>query len=225
MNTVEPLYKTKTELAMDAIRRLVRSGDLSAGGRLDVGELSRRLGMSQTPIREAMRMLQAEGLLTRQAYARTSIRHLSDRDRQELYALRAFLESFVVKLAVEKMTDEEWRQLEEIHRSMEEAYRQNRPSDLIDVNRRWHLFLADIAKTAFAGDMMRRLLDAVSWHEVFLVPSNVKTSLHQHRAVMKAIGARDAALASRLMREHVISGQHRVPAREKPTTAGKRHAA
>lgn len=219
------VYKSKTELAMDAIRRLVRSGELSGGGRLDVGDLSRRLGMSQTPIREAMRMLQAEGLLTRQAYARTSIRHLSDTDRQELYALRAFLESFVVKLAVEKMTDGEWRQLEEIHRSMEELCRDNRLTELSEANRRWHFFLADVAKTAFAGEMMRRLIDAVSWQEVFLVPSNVKSSLQQHRAVMKAIAARDAAAASRLMREHVITGQHRAPAREKPATPAKRRAA
>ncbi len=98
-------HKTKTELALEAIREAIMEGRMRPGARLTLAQLSDVLGMSITPIREAIRVLEADGLVSYEAHKGIWVTDLTADQSRELTLLRARLEGLATELAVPKLTD------------------------------------------------------------------------------------------------------------------------
>jgi DNA-binding GntR family transcriptional regulator len=203
-----------------AIQSRVLSGEIPTGTRLRQESLASEFGVSRTPVREALRQLQATGLVSVQPNRGAVVRGPSTRDIREAYAVRAELEGLAAELAVPHIGDAQLDQLREAERlfrhSIEEVIEERRRG----VERHWstesdweranNLFHGVIQEAA--GN--RQLLNAIAHlHQRFprdLTWSALSHSSHllaenidQHRRILVAIEARDATQARLTMTEHV----------------------
>jgi DNA-binding GntR family transcriptional regulator len=203
---VAPRHRTKTELALQALRERIRSGELQPGERLRVDELTRELDMSPTPIREALRLLQADRLIDYRAHHGIVVVEMSADTTEEVYHLRAMLETLAVELAVPRLTPADLEELERLHTLHAGAPPSKGGAGVSERNRAWHWAIYDASGWPILNDLIRQLWEAFPWRTMWALPGRTPLSLEQHEAVMQAIRAGDAALAAQRMREHVTSG-------------------
>jgi DNA-binding GntR family transcriptional regulator len=193
---------TKTEAALSAIRERIRTGQLVKGERIAVSELAAELGMSLTPVREALRVLSADGLVEIRSHrgvviADTQARH------EEVWGLRARLEPYAVELAVPRLDAASLAELERLHSAC--ARGAARFSSLYGTNRDWHLYLYEAAQQPILLSFIRRLWEVLPWRTVWAIPGRAEKSTREHDVVMRAIRAGDAVAAAEAMREHILS--------------------
>jgi len=194
----------------DAYLRLIaeiRSGALAPGDRLTETDLAERLGISRTPVREAIRALEADGLVVHVPRVGASIRRLTYPEVTELYEMRTVLEGTAARLAARTASDVELAELRRI--SDEMGVLQADPARMYLLNRQFHRTLLDAARNRF-------LLDAVAGLEktlLILGPTTMEDATRaagaqaEHEAVLAALQARDGDRAESLMRAH-ISAAH-----------------
>jgi DNA-binding GntR family transcriptional regulator len=188
-----------------AYRRLldeIRSGALAPGARLRETELAERMGISRTPVREAIRQLEADGLVTHLPRQGATIRSLDHAEVVELYEMRAVLEGTAARLAARAASDIELEELAALNADLAAcpAGPQAR-----EVNRQFHRSLLDAARNRFLLKSMRAL------HKTLLIlgpttlaePARAAAAVTEHAAVLAALRARDGATAEAAMRAHV----------------------
>jgi DNA-binding GntR family transcriptional regulator len=201
---------TKTEHATEVLRRRIRAGEFEPGQPLRIDVLTRELSMSSTPVREALRLLQADRLVEYHPHKGTVVAGKDTADPQiaDVYRLRMLLEPFATEIAVERMTDSELAQLEQIHQALLKAYSSTRTSRrrVGDLNVKWHWAIYGAAGMPMLSELIQRLWDAFPWRTLWAVPDSAATSTGEHDAIMAAVRARDAAGAAGLMREHISRG-------------------
>lgn len=197
-----PAHRTKTELAAAGIREAILHGELPPGQRATLAQLSERFGMSVTPIREAIRLLEAEGLVTNEPHRGVTVNELTAADFDELCMLRAMAESLATRLAVPHLTQADLERLEALHATLERAVARQDDALLTQANADWHFDLYAAARTRYLAKSIERLW--MPFHRSGLwVANRREASLREHDAIMKAIRARDADEAARLMHEHI----------------------
>lgn len=201
------VHKTKTALAVEALREAITRGQIKPGERLKVAYLSDLLGMSPTPIREAVRILQAEGLIDHEPHHTVSVADLAAEDAQELYLLRGMLEELATRLAVPRLSEADLAHLKDLESQMRAAQESGDDAGMARVNAQWHLHLYHASGTKYLQEFILRLWSRFPWDTIWIIPGRREKSWAQHTEIMKAIEARDAEAAARLMREHVLSGQ------------------
>jgi DNA-binding GntR family transcriptional regulator len=204
---VTPRHLTKTEIALQALRERIGSGDLAPGARLRVEELANELAMSPTPVREALRLLQADGLVDYRAHYGIVVSKPSVDEIRELFRLRSVLEPLACELAVPRLDERTLAQLDRAHEQQVEAVGANRGSAIAKSNADWHWTLYEAAGSPLLSDFIRRLWQAFPWRTMWALPGRSELSLRQHTALMKAIRKGDARGAAELLREHVTSGE------------------
>jgi DNA-binding GntR family transcriptional regulator len=163
--------------------------------------------MSPTPIREALRLLQADGLVTYQAHQGITVAGLSPETTAELSLLRRTLESLATELAVTKLRDEGVDGLTRMHERLAGAIESGHGVEINDLNSAWHWQIYDAAESPQLREFIRRLWERYPWRTMWVLPGRAQKSLDEHTAVMEAILARDAAEAGALMRAHIASGE------------------
>ena len=202
-------HLTKTEIALQEVREQLRDGSLKPGQRLPVDQLTRELGMSPTPIREALRLLQADGLVEYRPHHGIVVAQLSEQAIDEVYRLRSMLEPLAAELAVARMTPEQVRELELRH----EQFAQTTPRNstvISDRNRAWHSALYEASNSPILIDFIRRLWEAFPWRTVWGLSGRTQLSVEEHNAIMEAARAADPELTSARMRDHILSGRSTV---------------
>ncbi len=200
-------HMTKTALAVEALRGAILRGEIAQDEPLTVGRIAAQLGMSPTPVREAMRTLQAEGLLRHEPHHSVSVTQYSIKDIHDIFRLRAELESQAVRLAVPRLSEDDLARLAALRGEMERAAERQNIERLNQLNAEWHLLIYGAADNRVLLDLVRHLWKQFMWEGNWITPDHAARSLAQHAALLEAIRARDADLANRLMREHIASGE------------------
>ncbi len=186
----------------------IRDGGLMPGDRLRETELATRLGVSRTPIREAIRQLEADGLVAHVPRIGASVRQLDYAEVMELYEMRAVLEGTAARLAARAASEVEMQELIVLNDQLAEAG--NSP-EAARLNRIFHATLLDAAKNRFLSRSMLSLQKAL----LILGPSQLSNTarsaeaVEEHRRIMVALAARDGAAAEVEMRAH-IEAAHRM---------------
>jgi len=202
-----PRHLTKTEIALQVLRERIGSGDLAPGARLRVEELANDLEMSPTPVREALRLLQADGLVDYRAHYGIVVTEYSADEVRDLFRIRALLEPLAVELAVPRVGPDELGELEQIHEQQEAAVRDGSGSAMSKTNADWHWAIYEASGSQLLNEFIRRLWQAFPWRTMWAVPGRSELWLRQHTALMDAIRAGDANGAAELMRTHITSGE------------------
>lgn len=198
-------YKTKAELALEGLRDAILRGEIRPGKRVTQAQLSQRLGMSATPIREAIRILDAEGLLVYEPHRGITVNTMTLDEAAELYLLRAPMEGLAARLAVPNLTEADMAMLEQLQRDFEAAFAAGDDDRMTQVNADWHLLIYSATKTKYLVKVILRLWMPFHWSG-WSGPwraVNRADSVREHGAIMDAIRARDANRAARLMEEHI----------------------
>jgi DNA-binding GntR family transcriptional regulator len=205
---MEVRFQTKAGFAAEAIRSAIRHGQLAPGERIDMEALTIKLGMSPTPIREALRSLEAEGLIANEPHRGMRVADFSTDVAAELYVLRADLEGLATRLAVPRLTQDDLAALRQLEDRRHQAMARGDMAESSALNHDWHMGLYRPAmETPYLTEFIGRLWNAFPWATSWKIPGRSQRSLDDHKAIMIAAVARDATEASRLMVEHILSSK------------------
>ena len=196
------LYEEVAEL----LRQRIFRRELEPGSWIDEVKLSQEYGISRTPLREALKVLAAEGLVTMKMRRGAYVTEVSERDLAEVYHLLSLLESDAAGVVAQKASDAELNELKALHAELEAATR-NRDK-FFAVNERFHMRLLEIAGNRWRNQMVAdlRKVMKLNRHNSLLKSGRIQESLGEHRAVMEAIEKRNAAAAMKRMQEHFRNG-------------------
>jgi DNA-binding GntR family transcriptional regulator len=196
------LYEEVAEL----LRQRIFRRELEPGSWIDEVRLSQEYGISRTPLREALKVLAAEGLVTMKVRRGAYVTEVSEQDLAEVYHLLSLLESDAAGVVAERATDAELKELQKLHKELEAATKDR--DRFFAVNERFHMRLLELAGNRWRNQMVAdlRKVMKLNRHASLLKSGRIQESLAEHRAVMDALLARDAAAARERMQEHFRNG-------------------
>jgi DNA-binding GntR family transcriptional regulator len=210
----ERLVQNASVAATELIRQAILDGRLEPGSRLKEEELARELGISRTPVREALLMLQAEGLIettpNRGAVVRT---HDAD-DLIDLYQLRALLEGYAARQAATRVSEDELERLAESCDRFD-AIADDDVRELVRENMWFHSAIHSAAASPRLSGMVRSVIELPLVYKsyVWYSPDQKRISAHYHHQITNALRLRDPDRAEALMREHVFEARDLLVAR------------
>ncbi|HZY18718.1 MAG TPA: GntR family transcriptional regulator [Ramlibacter sp.] len=196
------LYEEVAEL----LRQRIFRRELEPGSWIDEVKLAQEYGISRTPLREALKVLAAEGLVTMKVRRGAYVTEVSEQDLAEVYHLLSLLESDAAGVVASKASDAELRELQAIHDDLEAAVRQR--DRFFTINERFHMRLLEVAGNRWRNQMVAdlRKVMKLNRHHSLLKSGRIEESLAEHRLVLQALLARDAAAATLRMQEHFRNG-------------------
>jgi DNA-binding GntR family transcriptional regulator len=180
----------------------IRTGTLMPGARLRETELAERLGISRTPVREAIRQLEADGLVTHLPRQGATVRSLDYAEVIELYEMRAVLEGTAARLAARVASDVELEELGALNAELALAAPGPAAQEL---NRQFHRTLLDAARNRFLVKSMSALQRTlfILGPTTLAQEPRVQGAFSEHDAVLQGLRARDARVAEEAMRAHI----------------------
>jgi DNA-binding GntR family transcriptional regulator len=196
------LYQEVAEL----LRQRIFKRELEPGSWIDEMKLAEEYGISRTPLREALKVLAAEGLVTMKVRRGAYVTEVSEKDLSDVYHLLSLLESDAAGVVAERATDTEIADLQALHKQLEAAI--GNRDKFFAINERFHMRLLEIAGNRWRDQMVAdlRKVMKLNRHNSLLKSGRVKESMLEHRAIMEALANRDAKSAVKKMQEHFRNG-------------------
>lgn len=199
--------RSRADFVYDSLRDAIWEGRIGRGERVREEEIARSLGVSRTPVREALQRLQRRGLLVTGLGRGLIVAELSKREVIELYAMREILEGSAARFAAQHATRPEIDILYRLQRDLAEA-----PDDallLVKLNRRFHQAIYDAAHNQYLTQTLDTLHDSMALlhSTTFRAPNRRRESDEEHRRIVSAIERHDADEAEAIAREHIRQAQ------------------
>jgi DNA-binding GntR family transcriptional regulator len=198
-----PNQKTKMDLIVETLREAVLTGEFGSGARLLQDELAERFNTSSTPIREALRQLQAEGILEHSPYRGVQVAQVKLEDVREIYMIRAVMESFVTRLAVPYLTSPHVEQLRYLQAQMRQIVAKGETEGLRKVNYEFHLLIYETANLPYSLKIIKNLWAQSPWDALYVLPGRASRSLDEHDRIIDAVAEQNAKLAGQRVQEHI----------------------
>ena len=200
--TPRALYEEVAEL----LRQRIFSRELAPGSWIDELKLAEEYGISRTPLREALKVLATEGLVTMKVRRGAYVTEVSERDLADVYHLLALLESDAAGVVATQATPSQLKELQGLHEELEKAA--GNRERFFEINEAFHMRLLEIANNRWRDQMVAdlRKVMKLNRHNSLLKSGRIEESLAEHRAIMQALAARDAEATAQRMREHFKNG-------------------
>lgn len=201
------LSQRTSEGIAQILRSEIFTGELPAGSTLPERLLAERLQVSRTPVREALIILQSEGLVDVIPNRGASVRTITSDDLLEIYTLRGLLESHAARLAAEHATIEQLEDMEDAQTRLRRMGARGSAADQAMADLAFHTAVSKAAGSPFLVTLVGQVLAfTVSFRANYKYPDErSQTALVEHQGILTAISNRDNDLAERLMRDHVAS--------------------
>jgi DNA-binding GntR family transcriptional regulator len=204
--TAVPLqFATKAEAVYEELRRRILSGALEPAAPLNQEALAPELGVSVTPVREAMRRLEAEGLVQFEAHKTVIVRPLSRDELAEIYDVRLKLDPHAAALATSRVTESELRELELLAR----AQAGSDPVRQVGLNRAFHRAIYARSGNDLLTEILDRLWERTDRYRIMLVTRDIDvvTAAREHAEIVRAMRARQPRTVAKLIRAHVANAR------------------
>ena len=203
--------RRKGHLHLEAARRLramIQLGELPPGARLREVQLCRQLGVSRTPLREALRTLAAEGLVHQLPNRSMVVAALNPDDIEHLYRLFGAIEGLAGELACARVTEQEIAQMGRMYSLMVDLHERDERAEYMRINEQIHRMVIDIAANPVLLSVWLSLLPRVERARSLpnLDPTRWTAALFEHSKMFAALAARDGPLLRRLLNEHFPNG-------------------
>jgi DNA-binding GntR family transcriptional regulator len=200
--TPRALYEEVAEL----LRQRIFNRELAPGSWIDELKLAEEYGISRTPLREALKVLATEGLVTMKVRRGAYVTEVSERDLADVYHLLALLESDAAGVVAAQATPAQLKELQDLHNELEKAA--GNRERFFEINEAFHMRLLEIANNRWRDQMVAdlRKVMKLNRHNSLLKSGRIEESLAEHRAIMQALAARDADATAQRMREHFRNG-------------------
>jgi DNA-binding GntR family transcriptional regulator len=202
--TIGPLlFRTKTQMALELLRQAILGGEIEANAPLKQVELARRLGISLTPLREAMHQLTAEGLIVHEAHKGMHVAGFSSERMKEIDLIRAQLEALAVLHAAPRMDGPTLDRLVAIHEQLEAAVKRGDREELRPLNYEFHMTIYKASGLSILMQEIVRMWAMTPRDSLMVVSDRPQMTLREHQRVLDALLARDGPLAARRLQEHI----------------------
>jgi DNA-binding GntR family transcriptional regulator len=197
------------EQVAERLRTRIFAHELEPGAWVDEQALAEEFGISRTPLREALKVLAAEGLVQLRPRRGCYVAALSEQDLDEIFPIMAMLEGRCAREATAKATDTDLRRLEAIHADLERYAANGDPDHFFEANQAFHDALQDLAGNRWLKQLIEdtRQFIKLTRRDSLNLEGRLKQSLTEHRAILAAVQRRDADEAGRLMHDHLLSGR------------------
>jgi DNA-binding GntR family transcriptional regulator len=190
------------------IEEAIVQGTFKGGEKLNEAQLCRAFGVSRGLVREALRELEASGVLVSIPYRGTFVKEWTPRSVRELYTLRSALEEFAVELAVERATEDDLEELAGLVQEMRAAARAGDAAALVEIDLRFHQRLHEItghrllqqALEGLAGQTRIFIIATKAFYSPF---ASLEDAAATHDPILRALRSRDPQLARRAIKEHI----------------------
>ena len=198
-------YMPLRDVVFHTLRRGIMQGDLKPGERLMEIKLANRLGVSRTPIREAIRMLELEGLVVMIPRKGAQVAEITAKDLKEVLEVRIGLEELAVKFACQRITEEQLEGLHQASRRFERAVLAEDLTRLAEADVNFH----DLIYKATGNERLVQLLNNIReqmyrYRVEYLKDEEIRSSLIQeHNQLWEALKDRDEKKAARITQEHI----------------------
>jgi DNA-binding GntR family transcriptional regulator len=211
-----PSHRQLQQWVADRLRADILGGHVAPGEWLRQERLAQEYGVSQMPVREALKKLAAEGLVEHVPYRGARVVEFTSADVEDLYSCRAFIESMAARFAAENIADEEVAELADLQQRMAAC---KTPEDLVeyrDLNRQFHSAIFAASRRSFLVRTLAQLWAAfptMLWSNVPRVavdslPSRDQPDIEEHTAIVAALRAHDPDAAERAVRRHIEAAGH-----------------
>ncbi|MFF6791872.1 GntR family transcriptional regulator [Streptomyces filamentosus] len=207
--------QTAQQFVLEELRRAITGGELRPGAPIRQDALAARLEVSRVPLREALKALEAEGLVVHHVHRGYFVAELSLADLEEIYRIRALLETEAVLQAMDADPDDLCDTLAAIQDEVEEAALAGDVPAMAEANRRFHFTLIDACGMPRLVRMITTLWDATDAYRslYYTDPDHRTQAVHEHRAVLSALRDRDAHCVLHWLddhRAHAVAALQRV---------------
>jgi DNA-binding GntR family transcriptional regulator len=196
--------KLMSEEIADILRENIISGNIDQGEKVNEYQVAKLLNISRPPIREAFRLLAAEGLITLVPRKGAFVSKMTPQEVKEIYEMKSMMESFAVRLAIPIINEKEVSELDSILRLMEEKIKENNFKQIQRLNIEFHRKMIEMSKNQKLVYFYESIILPIRRYQRIglSAPASWETSLQEHRDIVEAIRSRNIELAERLTREH-----------------------
>lgn len=198
----KPLYVEVAEM----IRQQIYSRELQPGSWIDEMKTAQAFGISRTPLREALKVLASEGLITMKVRRGAYVTEVSEKDVRDVYHLLAVLESDAAAVVAQQATAAQLQQLHALHLELENAL--GDAHRFFAINEQFHLQLLTLCDNRFLLQTVNdlRKVMKLNRHLSLFRQGRMQDSLQEHSAIMRHLAARNAQAARQAMLEHFANG-------------------
>ena len=194
------------EEVAERLRQRIFARELTPGSWIDEMKISQEYGISRTPLREALKVLATEGLVTMKMRRGAYVTEVSDKDLNDVYHLLSLLESDAAAQVAQWAREEDIEELQTLHSQLTQAV-QNRAA-FFEINERFHMRLLEIGQNKWRTQMVidLRKVMKLNRHNSLLKSGRVEESLREHQNLMEALAARNPAMSMQAMQAHFANG-------------------
>jgi DNA-binding GntR family transcriptional regulator len=179
---------------------------LAPGSWIDELRIAEEYGISRTPLREALKVLAAEGLITMKVRRGAYVTEVNDKDQRDVYHLLALLESDAAGVVAEVATEAELKELQTLHQQLKAA--QSNTEAFFEINEQFHMRLLEIANNRWRDQMVAdlRKVMKLNRHNSLFKTGRIEESFQEHQLLMEALSSRNSVLSVQRMKEHFANG-------------------
>ncbi|MHC1759782.1 MAG: GntR family transcriptional regulator [Negativicutes bacterium] len=202
-------YKPLREVVYETLREAIRNGSLTPGERLMEIQLAEELGVSRTPVREAIRKLELERFVVMLPRRGTYVANLSLKDINEVFEIRAALDGLAAGLAAERITEEELEQMERLLVEIAEYIEQHNNQKIVEADEAFHDILYRASRNERLVGIICNLREQFARFRSVSIkyPGRLQNTLEEHRQLVEAIAQRNPEAAQQKAREHIENAE------------------
>ncbi len=209
MSAVSLSHRALYEEVAELLRQRIFRRELEPGSWIDELKIAEEYGISRTPLREALKVLAAEGLVTMKVRRGAYVTEVSEKDMADVYHLLGLLESDAASTVASRATPAQLQELRGLHEELERAAAGTPDRErFFEINEHFHMRLLEIADNRWRSQMvtdLRKVMKLNRHHSLFK-SGRIEESLAEHRAIVAALQAHDADGARHRMLEHFHNG-------------------
>lgn len=196
-------FKTKSAAVYEALKEDIIDGKLKPHQKLIMSEVAKEFGLSEIPVREAIRKLESDGLVKFTPHVGAVVTEINESELVETYLIRIELEALATRLATPHITSRDIDFLEQINREMEIDIKKKLPEKLGKLNKEFHLRIYQAAPYPYLIKLIHDLYDRFErTQSVFTyVPERAAASIKEHTKIIAALRSKDAELAENLTKQ------------------------
>jgi len=198
-------YKTVRDAAFERLRNAILKGHFKPGERLVESQIAEEMGISRTPIREAIRRLETEKLVVNLPRKGVVVAPLDMSQVKEIFAIRAALEGLAVKLAMENFNHEIIKEMEDILKEMQKGIKSQDLDQIVECNTRFHDCIIKTAGSSKLFEMLQNIKEQIQRfrHSSLSVEGRPQIALEEHICILNHIKEKNTTNAQKMMEQHI----------------------
>jgi DNA-binding GntR family transcriptional regulator len=203
MNKIELTTAHKEVAAL--ISKMINNGELRKGEKVNEMRLCDLLGVSRTPIREALRTLNTQGLIDLVPHRGAFVSQFSTDEINDMFDVMSMLEGMCARLATQKMSNANFKKIEEFHQKLEDKYSAKDHKAYLEINSQYHSFIQEIAENKTLNEVVNGIRQKILLyrHKQLYEHKRFDHSIQEHRDLLEAFRKRDSKKAEKMMKRHL----------------------